>query len=49
MQSLPPRWCVLLWEHSDIYELEGAHFVVELTSPSAYWWLLNDLDNITFL
>lgn len=45
----PPGRGALVRQQVDVDELKGAHFVVELPCPGPCRWLLNDVDDVSFL
>lgn len=49
MAAFPSGWRGVIREKVDIDELEGTHFVVELSCPGSHRRLVDDIDNIAFL
>lgn len=47
--AFPPGWRRLIRQKVDVDELEGSHFVVELSCPGSHGGLVDDVDNVTFL
>lgn len=45
----PPGWWAFLRQQVDVDELEGTHFVIELSCPGPHRGLLNDVDDVSFL
>lgn len=47
--SFPSGWGGLIRKEVDIDELEGTHFIVELSCPGSHRRFVDDVDNVTFL